>query len=71
VQAPPTDLFRPVSLGDGLYVCGDHRFSATLDGALRSGRVAAEAVLADLARSGGSAAKAPLAAAAAAGGGSS
>ncbi|EFN56940.1 hypothetical protein CHLNCDRAFT_143480 [Chlorella variabilis] len=49
-QAPPTDLFRPVSLGGGLYVCGDHRCSATLDGALRSGREAAEAVLADLQR---------------------
>ena len=47
-QAPPTDLFRPVSLGSGLYVCGDHRTAATLDGALKSGRLAAEAVLADL-----------------------
>jgi hypothetical protein len=24
-QAPPTDLQRPVALGGGLYVCGDHR----------------------------------------------
>ena len=47
-QAPPTDLSRPVRLGRGLYVCGDHRHSATLDGALKSGRLAAEAVLADL-----------------------
>ncbi|KAI7843455.1 hypothetical protein COHA_002933 [Chlorella ohadii] len=47
-QAPPTDLSRPVRLGSGLYVCGDHRTTATLDGALKSGRLAAEAVLADL-----------------------
>jgi hypothetical protein len=48
VQAPPTDLFRPVQLGGGLYVCGDHRCAATLDGALKSGRLAAEAVVAGL-----------------------
>ncbi len=48
MQAPPTDLFRSVELGNGLYVCGDHRCAATLDGALKSGRLAAEAVLADL-----------------------
>ena len=47
-QVPPTDLSRPVSLGGGLYVCGDHRHTATLDGALQSGRLAAEAVMADL-----------------------
>ena len=45
-QAPPTNLARPVALGGGLFVCGDHRYSATLDGALRSGRDAAAAVLA-------------------------
>lgn len=45
-QAPPTDLRRPVALGGGLYVCGDHRDSATLDGALVSGRRAADAILA-------------------------
>lgn len=32
-QAPPTELQRPVKLGGGLYVCGDHRDTATLDGA--------------------------------------
>lgn len=48
LQAPPTNLFRQISLGDGLYVCGDHRCAATLDGALKSGRLAAEAVLAGL-----------------------
>ena len=46
VQAPPTNFTRPVQLSQGLYVCGDHRDSATLDGALKSGRRAAEAILA-------------------------
>ena len=45
-QSPPTNFKRPVALGQGLYVCGDHRDSATFDGALVSGRRAAEAVLA-------------------------
>jgi len=36
-------------LGRGLYACGDHRAHPSLNGALRSGRRAAEAVLADLA----------------------
>jgi predicted NAD/FAD-dependent oxidoreductase len=60
-QAPPTNLRRPVSLGDGLYVCGDHRDDATFNGALVSGRRAAEALLA-----GGSAAGVPAAPAGAA-----
>lgn len=47
-QAPPTQLQRPVKLGAGVYVCGDHRDTATLDGAMISGRRAAEAVIADL-----------------------
>ena len=36
---------RPVSLGDGVYVCGDHRDSATIHGALLSGRRAADAII--------------------------
>lgn len=44
LQIPPTDLERSVSLGGGLYVCGDHREAATLEGALRSGQRAAEAI---------------------------
>ncbi|KAG7674434.1 hypothetical protein KSW81_000089 [Nannochloris sp. 'desiccata'] len=47
-QAPPTDSFRKESLGNGLWVAGDHRTSATLDGALRSGRVVAEQIIAEL-----------------------
>ena len=37
----------PVRLSDGLYACGDHREHPSLNGALASGREAAEAVLAD------------------------
>ncbi|MEN9791028.1 MAG: hypothetical protein RLZZ63_686 [Gemmatimonadota bacterium] len=33
---------------DGLYACGDHLETPSIDGAMRSGRRAAEAVLADL-----------------------
>lgn len=36
---------RPVMLGKGLYVCGDHRAVGSINGALASGRLAAEAVL--------------------------
>ncbi|QJW93482.1 protoporphyrinogen/coproporphyrinogen oxidase [Frigoriglobus tundricola] len=39
---------RPVRLRAGLYVCGDHRDNASIDGALTSGRRAAEVVAADL-----------------------
>lgn len=41
---------HPVRLESGLFVCGDHREHASLQGALHSGRRAAEAVLASLAR---------------------
>jgi predicted NAD/FAD-dependent oxidoreductase len=46
----PTDLepvAREVRLGAGRYVAGDHRETASLHGALVSGRRAAEALLAD------------------------
>lgn len=49
-QDPPLRLRRPVRLGDGRYVAGDHRDTASIQGALVSGQRAAEAVLADLAR---------------------
>lgn len=45
---PPHDLRRPVRLLAGLYVCGDHRDTSTVQGALHSGHRAASAVLADL-----------------------
>ncbi|MFY1676602.1 MULTISPECIES: NAD(P)/FAD-dependent oxidoreductase [unclassified Streptomyces] len=44
----PHDLRRPVRLLTGLYVCGDHRDTSTVQGALRSGHRAAAAILADL-----------------------
>ncbi|MFE4719037.1 FAD-dependent oxidoreductase, partial [Streptomyces sp. NPDC056728] len=44
----PHDLHRPVRLLDGLYVCGDHRGTSTVQGALHSGRRAAHAILTDL-----------------------
>ncbi|MCW7946715.1 oxidoreductase [Streptomyces hygroscopicus] len=45
---PPHDLRRPVRLLAGLYVCGDHRDTSTVQGALHSGHRAASALLADL-----------------------
>lgn len=39
---------RPVRLEPGLYLCGDHRDNASINGALASGRRAAAAVLEDL-----------------------
>jgi len=47
---PPLDVRRPVALGDGLFVAGDHRDSASSQGALVSGRRAADAVLEHLGR---------------------
>ncbi|MFJ8597948.1 NAD(P)/FAD-dependent oxidoreductase [Streptomyces shenzhenensis] len=49
---PPHDLHRPVRLLAGLYVCGDHRDTSTVQGALHSARRAASAVLADLGATG-------------------
>ncbi|MGI9577564.1 MAG: NAD(P)/FAD-dependent oxidoreductase [Microthrixaceae bacterium] len=45
-QDPPFDPKGKVALGDGLYVCGDHRDTASTQGAMFSGRRCAEAVLA-------------------------
>ena len=39
---------RPVKLAPGLYVCGDHRETASINGAMASGRRAADAVLEEL-----------------------
>lgn len=44
----PHNFRRPVRLIHGLYVCGDHRGAAGIDGAIESGRRAARSVLADL-----------------------
>lgn len=44
----PFDFQRPVRTPDGVYVAGDHRDSSSIQGALVSGRRAAQAVLKDL-----------------------
>ncbi|KAL2343768.1 hypothetical protein Fmac_005053 [Flemingia macrophylla] len=46
-QCPPTDLNKNPRVEPGLYVCGDYLTSATFDGALVSGRRAAESLLKD------------------------
>ncbi|WP_026403716.1 NAD(P)/FAD-dependent oxidoreductase [Actinomadura rifamycini] len=45
---PPLRFRQPVRLGPGRYVCGDHRDTGSIQGALVSGRRAAQAVLDDL-----------------------
>jgi hypothetical protein len=42
---PPLQLRRPVDLGAGLFVCGDHRDTPSIQGAMASGARAARAVL--------------------------
>ncbi|MFJ6082140.1 NAD(P)/FAD-dependent oxidoreductase [Streptomyces sp. NPDC092369] len=49
---PPHDLHRPVRLLAGLYVCGDHRDTSTVQGALHSARRATAAILRDLGAAG-------------------
>lgn len=44
-QSPPLHPKKPVSLGDDLFVCGDHRDTGSIQGALFSGRRCAESVL--------------------------
>ncbi|MEH0543882.1 NAD(P)/FAD-dependent oxidoreductase [Streptomyces sp. B21-105] len=44
----PHDLRRPVRLLAGLYVCGDHRDTSTVQGALHSAHRAATAIVSDL-----------------------
>ncbi len=45
-QLPPLDIRQPVTLTNGVHVAGDHRDTASIQGALVSGRRAAVAVLA-------------------------
>jgi predicted NAD/FAD-dependent oxidoreductase len=47
-MAAPHPLRRRVRLLPGLYVCGDHRDTSSIQGAMVSGRRAAAAALADL-----------------------
>ena len=44
-QPPPLNPRRRVDLGDGLFVCGDHRDTASIQGAMFSGERTAAAVL--------------------------
>ena len=53
VQAPHSPMKRRVRLGGGRYVCGDHRDTASIQGALFSGRRTGETVVADLRRAAG------------------
>lgn len=41
----PLQLRKPVDLGDGLFVAGDHRDIASIEGAMVSGRRAADAIM--------------------------
>ncbi|MFM8530132.1 MAG: NAD(P)/FAD-dependent oxidoreductase [Ilumatobacteraceae bacterium] len=48
-QRPPFHPKQSVSLGEGLFVCGDHRDTPSIQGALYSGRRCAEAAISSLA----------------------
>ncbi len=48
-QEPPFSPKQPVDLGGGRFVCGDHRDTGSIQGALYSGRRCGEAVIASLA----------------------
>ena len=45
---PPLMVRKPVALGDGLFVAGDHRDTSSIQGAMVSGRRAADAVVREL-----------------------
>ncbi|HSE09076.1 MAG TPA: NAD(P)/FAD-dependent oxidoreductase [Nocardioidaceae bacterium] len=47
-QRPGVSIRQPVELGDGLFVAGDHRDTASIQGALVSGRRTAAAVRVEL-----------------------
>ena len=44
-QPPPLAVRRPIRTADGVWWCGDHRDTASIQGALVSGRRTAEAIL--------------------------
>ncbi len=52
VQSAPLDVRRPVDLGGGVFVAGDHRDTGSIQGALVSGARTARAVAAALGRAG-------------------
>lgn len=45
-QDPPLSVRRPIRTAAGIWLCGDHRDTASIQGALVSGRRTAEAILA-------------------------
>ena len=47
-QPAPIEMRKPVRAGDHVFVAGDHRDTASIQGALASGTRAAREVLADL-----------------------
>ncbi len=47
-QSPPFAPKQSVRVGEGVYVCGDHRDTGSIQGALYSGRRCAEAVITGL-----------------------
>jgi len=49
-QSPPAlaEMERPVRTSPGVYVCGDHRDNASINGAMVSGRRCAESVLEEI-----------------------
>lgn len=49
-QSPHFSFDQNVRIGDGMFVCGDHRDTPTVNGALHSGRQAALAALSYLAK---------------------
>jgi phytoene dehydrogenase-like protein len=44
----PMELQRPPRVQPGLYVCGDHRATPSIQGAMESGRLAAESLLREM-----------------------
>jgi len=52
-QSPPFSPKKPVTLGEGRFVCGDHRDTGSSQGALYSGRRCGEAVVHTLSLRGG------------------
>ena len=50
VQRPPFAPKQAVSMGDGRFVCGDHRDTGSIQGAMFSGRRCGEAVVSSLRR---------------------
>ena len=48
LQGPPLHPKQRVALGEGVFVCGDHRDTASIQGAMFSGERTAAAVVARL-----------------------